>query len=516
LVLDLAHETHTPHAVRSSEAPAPQSLQGSLTETPAAAPGSVAGLPFSPRSIDLQSAALWRLRERLAGQVIVPGAEAYATARRVWNRDYDRFPGLIVHAADAADVMRTVEFARDRELPLAIRSGGHSMAGHGTVDSGVVLDLSAMKGLQIDPARRVSWTQSGVTWGEYATKAGEHGLATPAGDSGSVGVGGLTLGGGIGFLARKHALAIDSLRAVELVTADGRLITASSQSHPDLFWALRGGGGNFGVVTGFEFDLHSVPLVLGGAVFYELTPDVLQSYAAVAADAPDELTTIAFIMQTPPLPFIPAEKHGTLSLGILVCYAGDTPDAVTGMDAHVAIAPLRALGPKIGEMLAPMPYSALFDFTAEGSLSRPHTMRSGYFGGLDSNTAWNIVDAAQRMTSPFGMIQLRVLGGAMASVPHDATAFAHRRQPLLMVVGNAWEETATPEEVTRHRAWTLESWARLRSASTGAYVNFLEDEGAARVRDAYPTTTLQRLAAVKRRYDPTNLFRINQNIRPAS
>jgi hypothetical protein len=309
----------------------------------------------------------------------------------------------------------------------------------------VVIDLAGMADVFVDTASDTVRVGGGATWGQVDKATFEHGRATPAGIISTTGVGGLTLGGGIGHLSRRYGLTIDSLVGADVVLADGSQVYASADENPDLFWALRGGGGNFGVVTGFEFDLHSVPLVLGGAVFYELTPDVLQSYAAVAADAPDELTTIAFIMQTPPLPFIPAEKHGTLSLGILVCYAGDTPDAVTGMDAHVAIAPLRALGPKIGEMLAPMPYSALFDFTAEGSLSRPHTMRSGYFGGLDSNTAWNIVDAAQRMTSPFGMIQLRVLGGAMASVPHDATAFAHRRQPLLMVVGNAWEETATPE-----------------------------------------------------------------------
>ena len=221
-------------------------------------------------------------------------------------------------------------------------------------------------------------------------------------------------------------------------------------------------------------------------------------------------------MHAPPVPFIPAEKHGTLVFGVLVCYAGDTPEAAAGVEAQTAVAPLRALGSKVGEMLAPMPYPALFNFTAEGSISRPHTTRSGYFGGLDSNAAWTIVDPAKGMTSPFGMIQLRVLGGAMARVPHDATAFAHRRQPLLLVISNSWETGTAADEIQRHRAWTLENWARLQGNSTGAYVNFLENEGTGRIREAYPTTTLQRLASVKRRYDPTNLFRLNQNIRPAA
>jgi FAD/FMN-containing dehydrogenase len=458
------------------------------------------------RAQGIGAGALDRLAERLAGDLIRPGDAEYEMSRKVWNRSVDRYPAAIVRSRDAADVAETVRFARRHDLPLAVRSGGHSMAGHGVVDKGLVLDVSGMKGMSVDPERRIAWAQPGLTWGEYANRAGVYGLATPAGDSGSVGLSGLTLGGGIGFLVRKYGLTVDSLLSAEIVTADGRLLTASETEHPDLFWALRGGGGNFGVVTGLEFRLHPVNTIYGGAIIHEATAETLQGYARAAAAAPEALSTIAFVLQAPPLPFIPAEKHGSLVLMTLVCYDGE---AAAG---EAAVAPLRAIAPTVSEMLAPMPYPALFQLTAGGATSRHHSVRTGYMAALDASAAETIMTHAGRMSSPFGAVQLRALGGAMARVPSDATAFAHRDKALMLTLINAWDDAA---EAPRHVAWTEAFWRDIQPRTSGAYVNFLEDEGRDRIREAYPTLTRQRLAAIKGRYDPENLFRGNQNIRPA-
>jgi FAD/FMN-containing dehydrogenase len=463
-------------------------------------------IQYAPDAPVLDPAAVQRLRERLAGELIRPQDATYDYSRRVWNTAYDRHPRLIVRARDAVDVMQAVRFARTYELPLAVRSGGHSMAGHGSVEGGIVVDLSLMKGMSVDPERRVAWAQPGLTWGEYAERADAYGLGTPSGDTASVGLGGLTLGGGIGYLVRKYGLTVDSLLSAEVVTADGRLLTTSETEHPDLFWALRGGGGNFGVVTGFEYRLHPVGTIYGGAVIHEATTETLQAYVRVAAGAPEEVSTIAFVMPAPPLPFIPAEKVGSLVLIILTCYAGDLATA------PAAVAPLRAIGTPVADVLAPMPYPALYQLSAEGAASRPHSVRSGFMTGFDREAAELIMANVRGLRSPFGGVQLRVLGGAMARVPADATAFAHRDKPLLVTLLNSWID---PAEAARQTAWTEAFWRRLAPHTSGAYVNLLQDEGRSRIRDAYPSLTRQRLAAIKRRYDPTNLFRVNQNIRPA-
>ncbi len=452
--------------------------------------------------------ALRAFAARLGGELIRPGDAEYDAARAVWNGAYDRRPALVVRAADTIDVIRAVTFARERGLAVAVRSGGHSMAGHGTIDGGLVIDLSTMKGLSVDPERRVARVQPGLTWGEYAGQAQAYGLATSSGDMGSVGVGGLALGGGIGWLVRKHGLTIDSLLSVDVVTADGRLLTASADENPELFWALRGGGGNFGVATSFELQLQPVGPVLGGAVFYPAAgaKDLLQAYGCLALEARDELTTMAIVMQAPPLPFIPAEQHGRLVVAILVCYAGDLEDG------QRAVAPLRALGAPIADVIGPMPYPALFALTAEGAVKgQHHAVRSMYLQHLDEAVLDTLLDHSQRMTSPLGMVQLRVLGGAMARVPADATAFAHRDKPYMLTLVNGWQDAAHSE---RHHAWVEQLWTALRPHASGVYVNFLADEGEARIREAYSPDTYQRLAAAKKAYDPTNFFRLNQNIKP--
>ncbi|MBV9322368.1 MAG: FAD-binding oxidoreductase [Chloroflexi bacterium] len=457
-------------------------------------------------STPLSGAAIRDLEAHLLGELIHPAHYDYAAARQVWNRAIDWHPALIVRAADAADVIRTIAFAREQDLPLAVRSGGHSMAGHGTVDGGVVLDLGRLQGLSIDPERRVAWAQPGLTWGQYAERANAYGLATSAGDTASVGLGGLTLGGGIGWMVRSHGLTIDNLLSVELVTADGRLLRASAEEHPDLFWGLRGGGGNFGVATAFQFRLRPAGLILGGALVYPATRAVLRGWADYAVQAPDELTTIVFIMPAPPAPFIPPDQVGKLVALIGLCYVGDLE---TGQRI---VEPLRRLGsPMVADLSGPMPYPAMFALTEEASRPEQSAVRSGYLHALAGDSLDAIVEHAARMPTPGGLVQLRALGGAMARVPADATAFAHRDKRFMATVMGS---THDPAAVDRQRAWAEGLWGVLRPSTEGVYMNFLEDEGPSRVREAYAPATFARLVAIKRQYDPTNLFRLNQNISP--
>ncbi len=442
----------------------------------------------------------------LVGTILRPGDEAYDTARLVHNRAVDRHPSLIVKAASAADVARTVVFARDSGLELAVRGGSHSLAGFGTSEGGVVLDLSAMKGLHIDPERRLAWAQAGLTAGEYTAAAGEHGLATPFGDTGSVGLSGLTLGGGIGWLVRKHGLAIDALVSVEIVTADGRIIMASEHEHPDLFWAVRGGGGNFGVVTRFQFCLYPVGMIFGGALFMPPTREVLRSLGPIAASAPEGLSTISFLMAAPPAPFIPAELHGQLTLAIMFVFDGD---AEAG---QAAIEPFRQVATPMAEMVMPMPYPGIYQMLKDAENPAPAAHRSLFLDVLDDAAIDAILEHTAAATSPATMTQIRILGGAMARVPAGATAFAHRDAGVMIIIIALYED---PAEAPIHQAFTQAYYEALRPRATGVYANFLEDEGEARVHEAYPELTYRRLAQVKRDYDPDNLFRLNQNIRPA-
>jgi len=457
-----------------------------------------ASSPVTPNDIDALVASV-------SGTVIRPDDAAYDEARHIHNTLIDRKPSLIVRAADAADVARAVTFAADHGLELAVRAGGHSV--HSATDGGLVIDLSAMKGLHIDPERRLAWAQPGLTAGEYTTAAAAHGLATPFGDTGSVGLAGLTLGGGIGWLVRKHGLTIDSLVSVELVTADGRIVTASEQRNPDLFWAVRGGGGNFGVVTRFVFRLHPVGTILGGALFLPVTREVLAGLVPVAEAAPEELTTIAFIMATPPLPFVPADLHFKPSVVLMFVYASD--DIAAG---QAALAPFRALATPLAEAAFPMPYPGIYDFTAEGGKPGPGVTRSLMLDALDDETIDLILERVNAPSAPAAITELRVLGGAMARVPADATAFAHRDARVLFALITPFDD---PAEAPIHEAWTQDYFDAIASKSTGVYSNFLATEGEARIREAFPGSTYERLAEVKRAYDPTNLFKLNQNVAPA-
>jgi FAD/FMN-containing dehydrogenase len=441
------------------------------------------------------------LEARLLGSLVRPGDTDYDEARQLKNSLVDRYPAYIVRAGDAADVIRAVEFARSNELPLTMRSGGHYGAGYSMVDGGVVVDLSRMTAVSVDPEQRRLWAQPGATTTEVVAAAQPHGLALSTGDTASVGLGGLVTGGGIGLMVRKFGLTIDSLRSVEIVTADGRLLVASEMQNPDLFWAIRGGGGNFGVVTAFEFELQPVDMIYGGMLVMPVTREVLRGYADYAPDAPDELSTIASVIVAPPLPFIPAEQHGKPVLLMLVCYAGD---AEAGKEA---VAPLRALAEPIADQVSPMRYSALYNFTAGGNRRVPNTARTGLMNELSDEAIDKIMTNIETAFDPFSVIQIRALGGAMARVLRDATAFAHRDKSFFLALVNVGTEM-------EHRKWVDEIWSELRPHISGAYVNFLGDEGEDRVREAYPPRTYAQLADVKLRYDPTNVFKFNQNIKP--
>jgi FAD/FMN-containing dehydrogenase len=456
--------------------------------------------PLVDDPLDLES-----LAGCISGRLVVPGDDDYEAARHVHQAAVDARPLAIVRAADARDVAFTVLFARDNELELAIRGGGHSVAGHGTVDGGLVLDLADMRGLHIDPDARVAWAQPGLTAIEFTEAAATHGLATPFGDTGSVGIAGLTLGGGIGWLVRKHGLTIDALIGVEIVTADGRQLVANAQEHSDLFWAVRGGGGNFGVVTRFQYRLFPIGMILGGAVLLPPTADVLRGLVDVAQAAPRELSTISILVNAaPPLPFLAPEHHFKPAVIAMFVYDGD-PEA-----GQAAIAPLRRLATPLGEMAMPMPYPAIYQFTAEGANPSASSMRSGFFAALDDEAIETILgEMAAAPGAGMDFTQIRVIGGAMADVPSEATAFAHRDANVMVTVHAAHGEDRAGAD-----AWINRYFGLLALKTNGVYSNFLDDEGEGRVREAYPSATYQRLSQVKRRYDPSNLFRRNQNIRP--
>jgi FAD binding domain/Berberine and berberine like len=444
------------------------------------------------------------LRDVLSGQVIAPDDAAYDQARTIFYGGIDRRPAVIVRPTDASDVSQVISVARDTGLELAVRSGGHSLAGHSTTEGGIVLDLTDMNALEIDPEQRTAWAQTGLTAGEYTTAAAAYGLATGFGDTGSVGIGGITLGGGIGFLVRKHGLTIDDLLAAEVVTADGQLLRTDAQTHPDLFWAIRGGGGNFGVATRFQFRLHELRQFVGGLLLLPATPAVIAAFVAEAHAAPEELSTIANVMPAPPLPFVPTEQHGRLVIMATLAYAGDIEAG------ERAVAPFRALATPIADLVRPMPYPQLFPPEQE-DFHPTAVSRTMFVDTIDPAGAASIVEHLEASTATLPVAQLRVLGGAMARVPAEATAFAHRASRHMVNVAAVYQR---PEEAEVHRAWADRFAAALQDDDARAYVNFLGDEGQARIRQAYPGSTWERLAAIKGRYDPTNLFRRNQNIPP--
>ncbi len=446
------------------------------------------------------------LRAEITGRVIAPDDAEYDEARTVFYGGIDRRPAVIVRVADGTDVSKVVILARETGLPLAVRSGGHSLAGHSVCDGGIVLDLTDMKTLDIDVAGRTAWADTGLTAAEFSTATGAHGLGIGFGDTGSVGIGGITLGGGVGYLVRKHGLTVDSLIAADVVTADGVLRRVDADTHPELFWAIRGGGGNFGVATRFQYRLHEVGTIVGGMLMLPATADVLGSFIALAEAAPEELSTIANVMPAPPMPFVPAEHHGALVVMALMAYAGETAAG------ERAIAPFRALASPIVDMVRPIPYPEIYppEDAAYHPTAIAHTL---FLDRVDRDVAETIIDRLRSSDATMRVAQLRVLGGQVARIPAESTAFAHRTSRILVSLAAFYEG---PEDRLVREGWLGQFDEALRQGDAGAYVNFLADEGQERVRAAYPGSTWDRLRAVKRRYDPTNLFRLNHNIPPAT
>lgn len=446
------------------------------------------------------------LAEVLEGRVIVPEDADYDGARALFYGGIDPRPAAIARVAGDADVARVVTFAGEHHLELAVRSGGHSNAGHSTTEGGIVLDLRDMKGLDIDVDGRTAWAQTGLTAAEYTTATGAHGLVTGFGDTGSVGIGGITLGGGVGYLVRKHGLTIDDLLGAEIVTADDELLHVDAEHHPDLFWAIRGGGGNFGVATRFRYRLHELPTIVGGMLMLPATAQIVAEFIALAEAAPEELSTIANVMPAPPMPFVPVEHYGELIVMAFMAYAGD---AEAG---ERALAPFRALAEPIVDMVKPMPYPEIYP-PEDDSYHPTAVSRTMFIDTVDDDVAETIMRWLEGSDASLRVAQLRVLGGAMARVPVEATALAHRASRIMVNVAAFYEG---PQDKILRDAWVEAFAAVLRQTDTGAYVNFIGDEGPSPLWEPYPGPTWDRLVRVKTRYDPTNLFRLSQNIPPAT
>lgn len=458
----------------------------------------------------LATAAIEGLRARLRGPVLAPGDAEYDQARKVFNGMIDRHPAVIARCASPAEVIQAVEFGRAENLPVAIRGGGHNVAGNGVCDGGIVIDLSRMKAIRVDPVRRTVRAEPGLTWGEFDRETQAFGLATTGGLVSTTGIAGFTLGGGIGWLMRQHGLTVDNLLAADVVTADGRLVSASATDNPDLFWGLRGGGGNFGVVTSFEYRLHPVGPVLGGLLLYpiEKTAEFLRFYRDVVATAPDALTTLGICVTAPPAPFVPPPVQGTRVVGVAFGYVGRLEEG------DAAIRPLRAFGPPLVEMVSPMPYvvlQSLFDQAAPFGMQ--NYWKSAQLDQLTDAAIDVIAEHAAALPLGLSAVHLHHLGGAVRRVDPSATAFAPRDAEFTLNLVGIWPD---PADNARNVAWVRAFFDAVHPHARGAYVNFLgHDEGEDRVRAAYGLN-YDRLVAFKTTYDPTNLFRLNHNLRPKS
>ena len=468
----------------------------------------------TPRALPLETIAFDELGGPFRGELLLPTSPGYDTARRIWNGAIDRHPACVARCMGVADVVAAVRFAGDHDLEIAVRGGGHNVAGTAVCDDGVVIDLSAMRAVWVDPAGRTARVQGGALWGGVDHETQAHGLATTGGIVSHTGVAGLTLGGGIGFLMRKHGLAVDNLMAAEMVTAEGSIVRASADEHPDLFWALRGGGGNFGVVTSFRFVLHPVgPTVVAGPVFWaaEDTTDVLRFYRDFVADAPDELGTVIRLGTVPPLPVIPEHLHWRPAIAVACCYAGAADDG------ERAVRALRQHGTPLVDLLAPAPYVAF-----QGALNNtvPHGWHYYWKGtnlaGLTDDVIAVIADHAYTASSPRSYAAMFRMGGAVARVPHDATAYAGRDVAHNMSIDGVWLPDESGEHATAQTVWARGFLHALKPHRAGVYVNFLDaDDDTSRVREAYGDDIYRRLAEVKAKYDPDNAFHHNKNIRPA-
>jgi FAD/FMN-containing dehydrogenase len=458
----------------------------------------------------LKAETLDALRGRLRGALCLPGEPGYDTARTIWNAMIDRRPALVVRAAGAADVIQTVNLAREHGLVLAVRGGGHNIAGNAVRDGALLLDLTLMKSVRVDPANRIAWAEPGVTLGEFDKETQAFALATPVGINSTTGMAGLTLGGGFGWISRKYGLTVDNLLAADVVTADGKLRRCSDKENADLFWAIRGGGGNFGVVTSFEYRLHPVgPEVLAGLVVHPFAKakEILDGYRRLVAQAPPELTCWAVMRKAPPLPFLPSEVHGTEILVLAMCYAGDIEQGKKAMAA------LRGLGKPLADVVGPQPFVGWQ--TAFDPLLTPgarNYWKSHDFLELSDGFLALLLDAIGKLPTPDCEIFIGHLGAAVNQVPANATAYPHRNVHFIMNVHTRWND---PKQDQTCIAWARALFDKAAPFATGGvYVNFMPEDETQRVETGAYGPNFERLSKVKAQYDPDNLFRVNQNIRP--
>jgi FAD/FMN-containing dehydrogenase len=461
------------------------------------------------KGTSLDEKAVQEFKANLRGELIRPEDSGYDAARKVWNGMIDKHPALIVLCTGVADVISAVNFARTNKLLVAVRGGGHGVAGNAVCDGGIVIDLSRMKGMRVDPTARTARAQTGLTWGEFDRETQAFGLAITGGLVSTTGIAGFTLGGGLGWLMRKHGLTCDNLLSADIVTADGRFLTASKTENADLFWGVRGGGGNFGIATSFEYRLHPVGKVIGGLSLYpaEKAREVLHFYREYLTTVPENLTSIVFFLKAPPAPFIPENLHGAPVVGFAVCYAGSIEEG------ERVVRPLKEFGPPAVDLINPMPYTALQSMLDAGAPpGLQNYWKSEYLKGLSDDAIDTIVDHSARMQSPLSQVHVQHMQGAVSCVGADETPFGNRDAAYVLNIVGMWSD---PKESETHTRWTREFFATMESFSTGGvYVNFLGNEGEKRVTAAYGQANYERLVALKNKYDPTNFFSLNQNIKP--
>ena len=466
----------------------------------------IANQPLSNDEIDA-------LRSGFRGAVLLPTEEGYDEARSIWNAAIDRHPAVVVRPLGAADVMAAVRFARERSLEISIRGGGHHVAGHAVTDGGLMIDCSAMKSVRVNPDGKRAWVEPGALLHDVDVETQAHGLVLPGGFISLVGISGLTLGGGFGYLSRSLGLTVDSLRSVELVTADGEFVTASESENSELFWALRGGGGNFGVVTAFEFGLHELePTVLAGPIVYDVAdaPDVMAAVTDVIRAGPDEIGCTMAIRKAPPAPFLPEEVHGQSVLIVTVMYGGDVSAG------EEVLAPIRAIGSPIADAVGPKPYTVFQTmFDAAAGLGARNYWKTHYLAELSEEAIGVICERAADIASPETAISMMALGREIARRPADSTPYQYRDAEWVLIIQARWRD---PDEDETHTGWARGVFEDLAPHATGGvYLNATSpDEGQAGVRDAFGTETYERLAMVKAEWDPENVFHLAPNVRPGA
>jgi len=464
----------------------------------------------SSRSI-LTESRIAAFSRAFSGNVILPGSGEYESVRRVWNGMIDRRPEIIARCGDVHDVVSAVRFARENDLQVAVRGGGHNVSGNAMCDGGIVIDLSRMKGIQVDAVQREVFAQGGLTWGEFDGATQACGLATPGGLVSTTGIAGLTLGGGFGWLSRKYGLSCDNLLSADVVTASGEVLTASTTEHQDLYWGIRGGGGNFGIVTSFRFKLHPVSTVYSTLVFRPVVEarQTLEFYRDFTAACPDDVSSFAALATAPPAPFIPASSQGLKTVLIATCQCGALENAERVSRS------VRTLGHPVAELSSPMPYVAI---QCSSDPIAPPGMRnywkSEFVAELSDQLIEVLTGALDSASSLMNAVHVYHMQGAISRVSTDATAYSYRNARFLVVIIASWTD---PSQDTEQIRWARDLWERIRAFSLGgAYVNFLGNEGDERVRSSYGEATYARLTSLKQIYDPSNVFRLNQNIPPGS